>query len=126
MPLSREFGACGGIPGESFGPAVAVGGTVACQFLDPCGAIEDGLLVGGILLTGAAATWEMSKGGTQNVVPSWAAGSRPLAGESASQMADRLCKAQYPPDGAGCGTGPTSERNRIAEMGSSEVGNLNP
>ena len=62
--------------------------------------------MGGLILSGAAAIWEMSKGGTQNVVPSWAAGSRPLAGESASQMVDRLCKAQYPPDGAGCGSGP--------------------
>ena len=62
-----EFGACGGIPGENFGPAVAVGGTVVCQIVEPCGAIEDGILVGAVILTGAAAIWEMSKGGTQNV-----------------------------------------------------------
>lgn len=56
---------------------------------------------------------QMAKGGSQNIVPSWAEGATPVAGESAAQMANRLCKQQYPPDGAGCGSGPGSERNKI-------------
>ncbi len=46
---------------------MAVGGTVVCQFVEPCGAIEDGLVVGGVLLTGAAAIWEMSQHGRGNM-----------------------------------------------------------
>jgi hypothetical protein len=64
----------------------------------------------------------MSRGGRQNIVPSWAEGARPLAGESASQFADRLCKARYPPDGAGCGEGPTSERSKIRKWARDKFG----
>lgn len=66
---SCDFGACGGIPSDNFGPGLvtAGAGTVICQIAEPCGAIEDGLFVGGLVLTGAAAIWEMSQHGRGNV-----------------------------------------------------------
>ncbi|MGH9352417.1 MAG: RHS repeat-associated core domain-containing protein, partial [Terriglobia bacterium] len=63
-----------------------------------------------------------AKGGKQNIVPSWAAGARPFPGESASEFANRLCKQQYPPDGAGCGNGPGSERNKIRKWAHDKFG----
>jgi hypothetical protein len=120
-----EFGGCVGGLG-AFGPGVGLAGvgSIACQFLEPCGVIEDVALGVGILggAVGIADIIHLSRGGKQNIVPSWAAGSRPLSGESASQFADRLCQAQYPPDGAGCGTGPGSERNKIRKWARDKFG----
>lgn len=107
-----DFGPCVNI-GNGFTPAVL--GAVPCLANPVCAAIILGVTTVAVVAYVYVhyRPLEMSKGGTQNVVPSWAEGNQPLAGESASEMADRLCKAHYPPDGAGCGTGPTSERNRI-------------
>ena len=52
-----------------------------------------------------------TKGGTQNVLPSWAEGQRPLPGESASGFAKRLCDQKYGP--GNYPTGPGSEYNKI-------------
>jgi len=65
-----------------------------------------------------------SKGGKQNIVPSWAEGQRPIAGESASEFANRVCRTHYPPSGAGCGTGPGSERNKIQRWAREKWGGI--
>lgn len=44
------------------------------------------------------------------------------SGESASKFPDRVCKAQYPPDGAGCGTRQGSERNKIQKRARDKFG----
>jgi hypothetical protein len=99
--LSCEFDTCGTGASPFQAGAAAIGGTIACQFLEPCGAIEDSLLVLSTVGVVGYDIYQMSKGGKQNgkqnIVPSWAEGSRPLPGESASEFAERLCKAQYRP-----------------------------
>jgi hypothetical protein len=91
--------------------------------LEPCGASE--LIFGGLFLGTVAAidTYQyFAQHGKQNIVPSWAEGARPLPEESASDFADRLCKQQYPPDGAGCGTGPGSELSKIQKWARDKFG----
>ena len=81
-----------------------------------------GILTAGVVGYEAYQVYKMAKGGKQNIVPSWAEGAQPLAGESASQFADRLCKQHYPPDGSGCGTGPGSERSKIQKWARDKFG----
>lgn len=115
-----EFGVCAPIGGNNFAVALAAGGLGegVCVIVEPCGLAEVAVLglgtvavvYGPEIVNGVK---QLSKGGKQNIVPSWAEGAQPLPGESASQFADRLCEQQYPPNGAGCGSGPGSERSKI-------------
>jgi RHS repeat-associated protein len=113
-------------PGCEFGPCVPFGNgyqdaaTVAkaAPFVLPC--LASKWCQAALVLTAVAVVGYYY--GTQNIVPSWAEGQRPLAGESARQFADRLCKLRYPPDGAGCGTGGKSERNRIRKWAHRKFG----
>jgi hypothetical protein len=123
--LPCDFGSCQAPIGNTFGPGLVLAGGAEglCIILEPCGASE--LILGGLFLGTVAAidTYNYySKGGKQNIVPSWAEGARPSPGESASQFADRLCRQQYPPDGSGCGTGPTSERSKIQKWARDKFG----
>jgi RHS repeat-associated protein len=55
----------------------------------------------------------LAKGGaSNNPLPSWV-NDRPRPGETADDFARRVCQAKYPPNGAGCGSGPGSEYNKI-------------
>jgi RHS repeat-associated protein len=66
---SCEFGTC--LPGvENFSPVGAVAGTVVCQLAEPCGVLEDVVVVGtGLAIAGIEAwqIYKLAKGGTQNV-----------------------------------------------------------
>jgi RHS repeat-associated protein len=123
IPLGNncEFGICSPGGGNSFGPAAAAAGTIVCEIAEPCGAIEDVALLG-VLAWESWQLYKFSKGGKQNIVPSWAEGARPNPGESASDFANRLCTQQYPPNGAGCGTGPGSERSKIQKWARDKFG----
>ncbi|MGB6476516.1 MAG: hypothetical protein WBF04_20890 [Candidatus Sulfotelmatobacter sp.] len=116
-----EFGAPCVPIANNIGPGAAVAGAVVCQITEPCGLFEDIALLGALGWL-VEQNLKMAKGGKQNIVPSWAEGARPNPGESASDLADRLCKQQYPPDGAGCGTGPGSERSKIQKWARDKFG----
>jgi hypothetical protein len=105
--LLCEFGACGS---GGFGFQSADCG---CLPLPRVEGYPYWLIPVPFLTNWAQQLYDMTKGGKQNIVPSWAEGERPVAGESASEFANRVCKAQYPPSGAGCGTGRGSERSKI-------------
>lgn len=120
-----EFGVCGGI-GSSFQQGASVAGTASewcttnpqtCAaigaFLARVGSAIAAPVAASAMLLSMQGDRDPMSGANQNIVPTWAGGAQPIAGESASEMAQRLCKQRYPPDGAGCGTGPTSERNMI-------------
>ena len=97
-----EFGVCGGIPGESFGPGLVLagGGSLLCQIAEPCGVIEDTVLVIGTLATVGTVAWEMSKGGKQNVGHDWVrAMARSLGGDYCSALKAIMQKARRDNDG---------------------------
>jgi RHS repeat-associated protein len=106
-----------GCPTNSFGPggiAVGAGGTVLCQILEPCGVVEDIIFGGEIIAAGGALVYEFAKGGHQNIRPSWAEKyGLPRPGESGKDYAERVCRLEYPPDGAGCGSGPGSDFEKL-------------
>ncbi len=61
-----EFGPCGS-GSNSFGPgAGAIAGTIACQFAEPCGAIEDVALIVGAAGVLGYDVWQMSQHGRGN------------------------------------------------------------
>ncbi len=61
-----EFGACGGAnPFQSTG--IAIGGSVLCQFAEPCGIVEDSLLIFGTIGVAGLDIYQMSKGGKGEV-----------------------------------------------------------
>jgi hypothetical protein len=82
----------------------------ALEIAEPCGLIEDAVLLG-VLAAEGAAIIHMAKGGTQNIPPSWVT-DRPEPGETADEFARRVCTARYG-SVAGCGSGPGSEFNKI-------------
>lgn len=47
--------------------ASAATATIVCQFLEPCGAVEDTIIVGGLVLEGGYLIYKFSKGGKQEV-----------------------------------------------------------
>ena len=111
-------------PGISF-PKPSNAGAVAlpflvCQLAEPCGGFVDTAIIGAALITGAAilgydAYVSLSKGGDQNIVPTWAEGQRPMPGESGKEFAKRLCDARYGP--GNYPTGPGSEFNKLKKWG---------
>jgi len=107
--LTGVGAACGASP-------MACAGTVGGAYI--VGQQALGMYIG----SKVGATILQAKGGRQNIVPSWAEGARPLPGESASEFADRLCTQQYPPNGAGCGQGPGSERSKIRKWARDKFG----
>ncbi len=58
-----DFGVCAPI-GGNFIPAAAAGGTLICQFAEPCGLIEDAVLVTAVAVVGIAAIHQLAKGRT--------------------------------------------------------------
>jgi RHS repeat-associated protein len=127
------------------GPLGAILPSAICGDMGPCPTIGDGfqaqaavlpwaapcltnpvcltaMVVGTVAVAGYEGYKYFSKGGRQNILPSWAEGQRPLPGESASDFADRVCKAHYPPNGAGCGSGPGSERSKIQKWARDKFG----
>jgi hypothetical protein len=61
-----------------------------------------------------------SRGGKQNILPTWAEGERPLPGESARDFATRVCDKHY-----GIGnydTGPTSDHSQIKKWARDKFG----
>ena len=107
-----DLGPCPTI-GNGFRAAVAtLGGTIICQIAEPCGAIQDILIAGGLVVdAGLLGYLYYSKGGKQNIPPSWVT-DRPSPGETADQFARRVCKGHYG-SVAGCGSGPGSDFNKI-------------
>lgn len=84
--------------------AYFVGGTVVCELAEPCGVIEDIvllLLLGGLTIENI----HMAKGSPQNILPNWVT-ARPMRGESVDEFATRVCTARY-------GSGPGSDFNKI-------------
>ena len=130
-------GAAGGLPGlanagfgEGLPGVIGTAGTI-CLFVPVCGEVEIGtagtvIIVSGVIAAGGAIIHEgvkdgiipipnihLAKGGeSNNPLPTWVR-DRPRPGESADDFARRVCRAQYPPDGAGCFKGAGSEFNRI-------------
>lgn len=47
------------------------GGTLACEFAEPCGEVEDAILIGGLVVEGAKIIIHYAKGGKQNVEHEW-------------------------------------------------------
>jgi RHS repeat-associated protein len=65
-----DFGPCPTI-GNGFGDAAAIaigGGTIICQIAEPCGAIEDTLLLGGLIVESGAVIYLMGKKQTNEKV----------------------------------------------------------
>ncbi|MBV9145235.1 MAG: hypothetical protein JO065_04920, partial [Acidobacteria bacterium] len=63
-----DFIACGSGSDGFQGGVIA--GSIACHFLEPCGAAEDALILGTLAVEGGLITYNhFAKGGTQNVVP---------------------------------------------------------
>ncbi len=129
LPIGTQCGdfiACGSL--GPFGNGFAAEAGTLKIGLPICVAQPELCVAGAIAITIGVIGYEgyqlykMSKGGKQNIVPSWAEGARPNVGESASQFADRLCKQQYPPDGAACGSGPGSERSKIQKWARDKFG----
>jgi RHS repeat-associated protein len=100
------------------GVGLAAAGCIAAE---PCGGGE--VAFGALFLVVTAVvdtSRQFARWGTQNIVPSWAEGERPLPGESATDFAKRLCDARY---GAGkYPTGPGSEFSKIKKWARDKFG----
>lgn len=79
----------------------AIGGAVGWGF----GTLVDGLGT----LVGSLSDWYFSKGGDQNIVPSWVT-ARPDPGQSGKDFAREQCDEKYP---GGYSTGPGSDYSKI-------------
>lgn len=64
MIQSYEFGACGAGPNGFQAAGGAVAGTIVCQFAEPCGAIEDSLLVIGAVAVAGIDAYNIYRGRT--------------------------------------------------------------
>jgi RHS repeat-associated protein len=51
---------------NGFGPGGAVAGTVICQFLEPCGAVEDAAIITGVIFLGAEAVIHLATSAKPN------------------------------------------------------------
>jgi hypothetical protein len=107
-------------------PGFVVFATAAavCLYAEPCGAALAAAAAFGAVFIGTVAVVDLtlyfSKGGDQNILPSWAEGERPLPGESAKDFARRLSDAHhgakpYP-------TGPGSEFSKIKKWARDKFG----
>ncbi len=62
-----DFGPCGGGPSSFQAAGGVVAGTIVCQFAEPCGAIEDSLLIIGAIGVAGYDIYQMSRGGKGEV-----------------------------------------------------------
>ena len=56
-----DLGPCPTIGNGFQAAAATIGGTIICEIAEPCGAIEDILLVGGLIVEGGAIIYQMGK-----------------------------------------------------------------
>ena len=107
-----DFGLCG----NNLTPVLAgvggrvIGGTLLCQILEPCGVVEDVAVVIASVALLASLVHEFSKGGKQNIRPSWAEPfGLPAPGESGKDYATRVCREAK----RDCGSGPGSDFEKL-------------
>jgi len=82
--------------------------------------VKTAIAAGMPVVAGVEAYLTYSKDGTQNIVPSWAEGEKPLPGETAVEFAKRLCDARH---GRGTyNTGPGSEFSKIKKWAAGKFG----
>ena len=111
-----DFGECGtiGIPfyqGQLAVPVIECLGNPACRLLLWTTLVAGSEIVGNGI---HEAFRHLHFYGNENIRPSWAEKyGLPLAGESGTEFATRICKLEYPPDGAGCGKGPGSDYEKL-------------
>ncbi len=114
-----DFGDCSpngtgfAAPGIGLGPAPINVGPIILIEIDEL-LLEHDIKEFRKLCTASGWSWCSSNSGKENIRPSWAEKyGLPYPGESGNEFADRLCKAEFGPNGCPDGTGPGSDYSKL-------------